>query len=138
MIAKQSINNKMIELARISRGLNQKELAEMIGVQQGTISKIEKEQMNVKEDILSKLSEVLEYPESFFYEKIDILSPYPSYYRKRKSLSGSDLACLEANLYIQKYIIKKREFVEHLNIFCNCFLDRGAHGRQVNFFGIEK
>lgn len=97
----------MVELARISRGLNQKQLAELIGVQQGTISKIEKEQLNVKEDLLVKIVEVLKYPESFFYENINILSPYPAYYRKRKSLSASELAYLEANLYIQKHLLKK-------------------------------
>ncbi len=108
MIGKQpSINNKMIELARYSRGLNQKQLADLVGLQQGTISKIEKDQQNVKDELLIKISEVLNYPESFFYEEINVLSPYTVYYRKRKSLSANELAYLEANLYIQKHILKK-------------------------------
>lgn len=104
---KQPINYKMFEIARISRGLNQKELAEKVGIEQGTISKIETGLLNPNAEIFNTICQVLKYPNSFFAENINVLSPLITHYRKRKSLTNSKLDFIEYNVYIRKHIIKK-------------------------------
>ena len=106
-IEKLQINHQMIEIARISRGLNQAELAEKIGVEQGTISKIEAGLLKPKEDVIDKLADVLNYPITFFAENITVLSPVITHYRKRKSLANFKLDHIEYNIYIRKHLIKK-------------------------------
>lgn len=106
-IEKLQINHKMIEIARISRGYNQSELAEKIGVEQGTLSKIETGLLKPKDDIIDKLCNVLEYPISFFAENVTVLSPLITHYRKRKSLTNTKLDIIEYNIYIRKHFIKK-------------------------------
>lgn len=106
-IEKLQINHKMVEIARISRGYNQSELAEKIGVEQGTLSKIETGLLKPKEDIIDKLCNVLEYPVSFFAENVIVLSPLITHYRKRKSLTNTKLDLIEYNIYIKKHFIKK-------------------------------
>lgn len=106
-IEKLQINHKMIEIARVSRGYNQSELAEKIGVEQGTLSKIETGLLKPKDDIIDKLCNVLEYPASFFTEDIKVLSPLITHYRKRKSLTNTKLDIIEYNIYIKKYFVKK-------------------------------
>jgi Zn-dependent peptidase ImmA (M78 family)/transcriptional regulator with XRE-family HTH domain len=104
---KLQINPKMIEIGRISRGLSQVELAEKIGVEQGTLSKLETGLLNPKDDFFDKLCNVLNYPKSFFSENIIVLSPLLTHYRKRKSLTNFNLDFIEYNIYIRKHLIKK-------------------------------
>jgi Zn-dependent peptidase ImmA (M78 family)/DNA-binding XRE family transcriptional regulator len=104
---KLQINFKMVEIARISRGLSQVELAEKVGVEQGTISKIETGLLSIKEDLVDKLCHVLNYPKSFFAENITVLSPLLTHYRKRKSLTNFKLDFIEYNIYVKKHLIKK-------------------------------
>jgi len=58
----------MVILARMSRGLTQKALSESVGVTQGRISKVEAGLLDVSPDLLASLVDVLDYPESFFYQ----------------------------------------------------------------------
>jgi Zn-dependent peptidase ImmA (M78 family)/DNA-binding XRE family transcriptional regulator len=104
---KQEVNYKMIELARISRGLSQNKLSSILKIEQGTLSKIENGELSIKDDLLKNLSEQLNYPESFFYEEINVLSPLLIHYRKRKSANQGKRAFIESHLYIRKHIIKK-------------------------------
>jgi transcriptional regulator with XRE-family HTH domain len=62
------VNPEMLVLARESRGLNQGELAEKLNITQSLISKIEHGVSPATADILRKLSDVLHYPEAFFYQ----------------------------------------------------------------------
>ncbi|MDF2437776.1 MAG: hypothetical protein K0Q95_2152 [Bacteroidota bacterium] len=101
------INYKTFEIARVSRGYSQKEFAERLNVEQGTVSKIERNILGVKEDLLERISAVLNYPISFFYEDIILLSPLLTHYRKRKSLATNVLDTIEYNLFIRKHFFKK-------------------------------
>lgn len=103
----KQINRKMIEIARLSRGLSQKELAEQIGVEQSTLSKIENEELSIKHELLKAIAQICKYPVDFFYEDIKLLSPLVVHYRKRKSIDINHIAFVEANLYIRKHAIKK-------------------------------
>lgn len=104
---KLQINFRMIEIARISRGFNQKDLAEKVGIEQGTISKLETGLLSANKEILDKLCHVLNYPPSFFADNINVLSPLITHYRKRKSIANQKLDFIEYNIYIRKHIIKK-------------------------------
>lgn len=103
----KQINRKMIEVARLSRGLSQKELAGTIRIEQGTLSKIENEELSIKQELLKTIAFTLKYPIDFFYEDIKMLSPLLVHYRKRKSIDSNHVAYVEANLYIRKHLIKK-------------------------------
>ena len=65
----RSANYEMIQLARESRGLTQKDLSERTHISQGHVSKLERGQWFVPKLKLKKIAEVLEYPETFFYEQ---------------------------------------------------------------------
>ena len=80
----KQVNRKTIEIARLSRGLNEKELSDKIKIEQGTLSKIENEELSIKHEVLKTIATVLKYPVEFFYEDIKILSPLVVHYRKRK------------------------------------------------------
>jgi len=65
----KEVNHNMVILGRESRGLSQKALAEKLGVTQGRISKIEMGLLPVPDDLLNKLSQILEYPTHFFFQE---------------------------------------------------------------------
>jgi ribosome-binding protein aMBF1 (putative translation factor) len=53
----QEVNPEMVVIARESRGLSQSVLADMMGISQGILSKIETGSKKVSEDILRKLED---------------------------------------------------------------------------------
>lgn len=62
-----TFNYKMIELARLSRGYTQNDLVSLLdGVSQSTLSKFEKNQLQVSLSMVESLANVLNYPISFF------------------------------------------------------------------------
>jgi Zn-dependent peptidase ImmA (M78 family)/DNA-binding XRE family transcriptional regulator len=103
----KQVNRKMIEIARLSRGLSQKDLAEKLGIEQGTLSKIENEELSIRYELIKSIALHLKYPIDFFSEDIKMLSPLVVHYRKRKSIDNVGRAFVESNLYIRKHIIKK-------------------------------
>jgi transcriptional regulator with XRE-family HTH domain len=63
MIATEiQINPKMVVLARESRGISQKELAEKLGTTPGFICKIETENKSLPDATLEKMCKLLNYP----------------------------------------------------------------------------
>lgn len=81
----KKFNPDLMCLARESRGLSQKALAELMRVGQGQISKIENGFSDPSEEILHNASQVLKYPVGFFYQDCKVF-PGLSYHRKRQSL----------------------------------------------------
>ena len=79
----------MIVLARESRGLTQSDLAKMLTITQGTLSKVEKGFLQIPEEELCNLARALDYPESFFYQPDTIYGPGVSelFHRKRQDIS---------------------------------------------------
>jgi Zn-dependent peptidase ImmA (M78 family)/transcriptional regulator with XRE-family HTH domain len=92
MSKEKKINNEMVILARESRGLTQKELAERLNITQGALSRIEAGLLNTDSGI-DKLSKVLEYPVSFFTQKRQIygLGLVEVFHRKRQSVGVKTL-----------------------------------------------
>jgi Zn-dependent peptidase ImmA (M78 family)/transcriptional regulator with XRE-family HTH domain len=64
----QSVNPEMIVLARESRGLNQTELAQLIGVSQAKISRYENGMLDVSPEDLAAIAEKTRYTVEFFQQ----------------------------------------------------------------------
>lgn len=115
-------NPRMLVLAREARGYTQGELAARLSVTQGNVSKIESGMLDVSESLLETISEVLEYPVSFFYQT-DAVYGYGSaciYHRKRQSVPALVLRKLIAEmnvLRIQVTRLLRGTEVEHENKF---------------------
>ena len=62
----ESANPEMLTLARQSRGLSQRELAVLLSVSPGWLSKVEAGLKEIPQGQLSRMAEILDYPVSFF------------------------------------------------------------------------
>lgn len=78
----ERINSEILKLAREARYTTQEELASSIGVEQGTLSKIEKGILQADEQILKNISEVLDFPSSFFHQDKKVI-PVEGHYRRK-------------------------------------------------------
>lgn len=63
----QKINIEILRMARESRLMTQGELADAIGIEQGTLSKIEKDIFPPEDGTIKKIASVLNYPLEFFF-----------------------------------------------------------------------
>lgn len=93
------INRNLIILARETRGINQFELAPMIGVSPAQMSKMEQGMVDIDETFIDKLSDVLQYPKSFFYQTTEVLQPLLSY-RKREVVAQKLLTPIDAQINV--------------------------------------
>jgi Zn-dependent peptidase ImmA (M78 family)/transcriptional regulator with XRE-family HTH domain len=78
----QKFNSEILILAREARYITQVELSEILGVEQGTISKIEKEILSVDEKLVGKISKALDFPVNFFYQDRKVMTVEGHYRRK--------------------------------------------------------
>jgi Zn-dependent peptidase ImmA (M78 family) len=106
----------MVELARESRSLLQTELAEKIGIPQGNLSRMERGDVGIKEEILTNISKVLNYPIHFFYQDKRI-SVSDTHYRKAIVLDQKTKLKAEAIMNIYKFNIE--EMLKSLEIKVN-------------------
>ncbi|HWX54076.1 MAG TPA: XRE family transcriptional regulator [Verrucomicrobiae bacterium] len=106
---KDQFNPEMLILARESRGHTQGDLARLLAVKQGTVSKLEGGMMPISLDLLDKISRVLRYPRSFFFqtEKVFGFGSSVFYHRKRQGLPLKHLRQLHAELNIRRFAVKK-------------------------------
>ena len=103
-----------IKLARESRGLSQTKLANSLNINQATLSRFEKGQMIITESIVKTLSEVLDYPVTFFEKDFKNLGETTLFYRKRASMTIKDLSILESKISILSNSID--ELIESVEI----------------------
>jgi len=106
----KSANPEMMILARESRGLTQKDLAAAVGVNQMTISRLEKGDVSMSPEIVKRLSEALRYPEEFFYESEPRLGIGPTelfHYRKKQSVGKRRLDTIHAQLNIRRMQVRR-------------------------------
>ncbi|MCC7303091.1 MAG: ImmA/IrrE family metallo-endopeptidase [Bacteroidia bacterium] len=96
----------MVVLARESRGMSQKELAEKLNTSPGFICKIETENKSMPEATLERMSKLLKYPREFFYQEGEAYLPMSLNYRKRDHVSAKVLMPLEAQLNIYRLNIE--------------------------------
>lgn len=89
----------MIELARESRGMNQKDLAEKIGQSVSNISRMEKDIIPVSEPVLEQIAAATHYPKAFFLQKADVI-PDNLGYRRRYVVAAKVLMPISARINI--------------------------------------
>jgi Zn-dependent peptidase ImmA (M78 family)/transcriptional regulator with XRE-family HTH domain len=106
---RKAIKGNMVLLARNSRGLSQKDLAKLLDVQQGTISKIElSESYEVTEEFLKKLETHLHYKAKIFSEAADIYPPLAGFhFRKKVSTKTKDLDVIIALANFHRIFVRK-------------------------------
>ena len=88
----------MVVLARETRGVTQKELAEKLGTSPAFICKVETDNRILSEETLVKMSKTLKYPVDFFYQDGEAYLPMSLNYRKRDHVSAKVLVPLEAQI----------------------------------------
>src|ERR1035437_2602098 len=97
----EKVNPQMVTIARESRGLVHVDLAEKLNISKSTAWRLEQESAASNEDVLSKLSQTLNFPESFFYQKGEVL-PLSLSYRKRNIVASKLISQIEANINIYR------------------------------------
>ena len=77
--------------ARLSRGLTMTELAQKLNISRQAISKYEKNVMSPSHEIIRNMSDILEFPESFFFKDFDNdnIRFSPTYYRSLKTTENA-------------------------------------------------
>ncbi|MBM4275926.1 MAG: ImmA/IrrE family metallo-endopeptidase [Deltaproteobacteria bacterium] len=103
-------NAKLLLLARQARGLNQLELSERTGIDQGLLSKIENGLREPKAEVIKRLSDELGFPQTFFHQSDRIyglpVSVHASH-RKKCSVGIRQLDYIHAELNIRLWNLKK-------------------------------
>ena len=96
------VNPEMLKLARESRELTQKALADLSGVDQGNISKYERSILDVSDSAIDKLARALRYPVHFFMQVDEVrgIGSGCFYHRKRQSMPVSELEVIQAKVNI--------------------------------------
>ncbi|WZL89771.1 XRE family transcriptional regulator [Salinimicrobium sp. 3283s] len=100
------INREIIKLARQARGFSQKDLASMLQIKQGTYSKIENEFLSVDEALIEGLSNALQYPKEFFYQKKEV-HLVKGHYRRKLSLPQKEVVKYQSIMTIVEWNIEK-------------------------------
>jgi Zn-dependent peptidase ImmA (M78 family)/transcriptional regulator with XRE-family HTH domain len=98
----KTVNPQMLILARESRGLAQKDLAEAVSVTQGKISKYENGMLLVSEEDLARIAEHLGYTREFFYQEDKVYGLGSSFlfHRQRKTTPMLIQKKVQANINI--------------------------------------
>jgi Zn-dependent peptidase ImmA (M78 family)/transcriptional regulator with XRE-family HTH domain len=102
----EKVNPKMIITARESRGISISDLAGQMAVNKSTASRWENEYFEVNNEAVGILASNLKYPETFFYQKGDLL-PTSLSYRKRDVVAAKLLSIIEANINISRLNIEQ-------------------------------
>lgn len=98
----------MLTVARESRGSSQTELAKVIGIDQGHLSRIEQGIIaDPSTEIVSLISKHLNYPASFFYQNESKTPISNFFYRKRITLPAKEKNKLEAKIEIIRMMFDK-------------------------------
>ena len=94
-----NVNPNMIVLAREARGLTQSELAEQIGMSPTNLSKIERSDIGINDEVLETIADKTDYPVSFFKQSGDIM-PENLNYRKREVVAQKLITPIHAKVNI--------------------------------------
>ena len=95
----------MITIARESRGLVHLDIAEKLDVTKPSAWRLENETSNISKEVVEKLSDLLHYPDTFFYQKGEVL-PLALSYRKRNNVASKIMTQIEANINIARLNIE--------------------------------
>lgn len=110
----QRINGQMITLARESRGLTQRALAEHLEVTQATISKYESGAADVPSDHLLAVAELLERPLSFFAWNERIYGASCLHHRRAARIPLRELKQIHAQVNVLR--IQAERLLRHTSV----------------------
>lgn len=82
MTLKETISRR-IRVARVERGLNQSDLAELLGITPQGVTKLESGKIDVRVETLSRVAEALHKPIAYFFEEFEIESKKEQARRRR-------------------------------------------------------
>lgn len=97
----------MVTLARESRGFSQKELAKLLGLSAGKLCRVEQNDQSFSEFIIEKLSVVLGYPTSFFYQEGESFVTNAIDFRRRLKVPHRLLRKINAGISLHRLTIEK-------------------------------
>lgn len=100
-------NHHMLTLARDSRGITQAELAEKIGMGQGTLSKYETGVLEAPDEFADEAGAALGYPSRFFFQRGRPFGFPPFHFRKRKKLTAKALGKIVAEMNIRRMHVER-------------------------------
>ena len=75
---------------REARGLNQTELASLLGIKRASVSHYERDQRSPDGDIIIRLGNILSVPEAFFFTRAEPTGSDTLFYRSLASATKSD------------------------------------------------
>lgn len=99
------INPKMVTLARESRGLTQRELADRLKTNPTRIYRTELDNPTLGEKLFESLIKELHYPKSFFYQKGEAI-PMSLNFRKRQVVAQKLIIPIEAQINVYRLNIE--------------------------------
>lgn len=100
-----NINFTLLETARLLRQKTQKEVVEAIGISQASLSKAEHGLQELPIDIMSKLYDYYDLPETFFLRSEGVSPLGHLYYRKKLTITNKVIDSFVAKVKIFKAIV---------------------------------
>lgn len=100
------VNPEMIVLARESRGLSQRDLADRLGISPALLCQLEQSNRSLTDDMIEKLEKELNYPHGFFAQEGEAYLTSTINFRKRVSVPKNIIASIEANIQVYRLNIE--------------------------------
>lgn len=95
------IQGAMVTLAREARQMLQKELSERMKIDTAFLNRLENDQFNITPSTLEKLTQILQFPESFFKQHLEPASQDLAF-RKRQKVPFQVINFIDANISIYR------------------------------------
>lgn len=102
----QKYNVEIIKLAREARFITQEELSQLLNIEQGTLSKVEKGILLADEGLIEKISKILDFPITFFYQEKKVI-PVEGHYRRKISLPVKQMKQYIAQMTIAEWHLSR-------------------------------
>lgn len=97
------VNPTMVTMARDSHGLSQAALADLAGINQGFLSKVENGLADMSPETVSRIASVLRVPDELFYLTDPVAGPgVGCHYRRRQSATIGKLRELQARMNLAR------------------------------------
>lgn len=100
------VNPDMIVLARESRGLSQRDLADRLGISPALLCQLEQSNRSLSDDLIEKLEKELKYPQRFFGQEGEAYLTSTINFRKRLKVPRNLISSIEANIQVYRLNIE--------------------------------
>jgi len=107
ILTEAKVNKGMVSLARESRGMTQKELANLLSISAGKLCRVEQDDQSFSEEMIEKLSDILDYPSSFFYQEGEGYIPNSVDFRRRLKVPNKLLKEINAKVNLHRLTLEK-------------------------------